>query len=207
MNMKHLFTILLAFLGLATMQLPAAEVPAKIGTAGAALTSMEASFTHVKTVKATGKSITFTGTYYYTATDRLAMHYAQDSEGLVLNADRFFIRRGGKANKGHISKVNQMEKLSALLFSCIRGEVQSVADENNATLAVKSEKSAWVITLTAKKKASKGYAKIVLRYRQDDGLLESLRFEEFNGNVNEYTLKDCKAGVVIPAAKFDIPKK
>ena len=207
MNMKHLFTILLAFLGLATMQLPAAEVPAKTGTAGAALTSMEASFTHVKTVKATGKSTTFTGTYYYTATDRLAMHYNQDSEGLVLNADRFFIRRGGKANKGHISKVNQMEKLSALLFACIRGEVQSVADENNATLAVKSEKSAWVITLTAKKKASKGYAKIVLRYRQDDGLLESLRFEEFNGNVNEYTLKDCKAGVVIPAAKFDIPKK
>ena len=205
--MKHLFTILLAFLGLAALQLPAADVPAKIGTAGAALTSMEASFTHVKTVKATGKTTTFTGTYYYTATDRLAMHYDQASEGLVLNADRFFIRRGGKANTGHSKNVHQMEQLSTLLFACIRGEVQSVADSNNATLAVKAEKSAWTITLTAKKKASKGYAKIVLRYRQDDGLLESLRFEEFNGNVNEYTLKDCKAGVVIPAAKFDIPKK
>ena len=205
--MKHLFTILLAFFGIAAMQLPAADVPAKIGTAGAALTTMEASFTHVKTVKATGKSTTFTGTYYYSATDRLAMHYDQASEGLVLNADRFFIRRGGKANKGHIKNVKQMEQLSALLFACIRGEVQKVADENNATLAVKTEKGAWVITLTAKKKASKGYANIILRYRQDDGLLEALRFEEFNGNVNDYTLKDCKTGAVIPAAKFDIPKK
>ena len=197
--MKHLFTILLAFLGLGAIALPAAEVPAKIGTAGAALTTVEASFTHVKTVKATGKTTTFTGTYYYSATDRLA--------GIVLSGDRFFIRRGGKANKGHIKNVHQMEQLSGILFACIRGEVQDVADNNNATLAVKTEKSAWIITLTAKKKASKGYAKIVLRYRQSDGLLESLRFEEFNGNVNEYTLSNCKTGGVIPAAKFDIPKK
>lgn len=205
--MKHLFTILLAFLGLGAIALPAAEVPAKIGTAGAALTTVEASFTHVKTVKATGKTTTFTGTYYYSATDRLAMHYDQASEGIVLSGDRFFIRRGGKANKGHIKNVRQMEQLSGILFACIRGEVQDVADNNNATLAVQTEKSAWIITLTAKKKASKGYAKIVLRYRQSDGLLESLRFEEFNGNVNEYTLSNCKTGGVIPAAKFDIPKK
>lgn len=206
--MKKIATLILTFLGIAAVTpASAVEIPELIGTAGASLTTVEAAFTHTRTVKASGKTTTYTGTYYYNATDRLAMHYDQDSEGLILSSGRFFIRRSGKANKGQIQKVNQMEQLSDILFACIRGEVAKAARDNDATLSLKTEKSAWVVTLTANKKSAKGYAKVVLRYRRSDGVLEGLRMEEFNGNVNDYALRNCKTGVVIPADKFDIPKK
>lgn len=200
--------MILTALGLAAAApVRAQNALASVEAAGEKLTSIEASFTHVKTIKASGKSSTFTGTCYYKGPDKMAMIYEQESEGLVLNGKDFFVRRGGKAHKGDINKVKQMGQLSSILFSCIRGHAADVATEHNATLTTKKEKGSIVATMTAKKKSSKGFSKIILRYRQSDGMLEYIRMEEFSGTTNEYTLTGQKSGVTIPADRFTIPKK
>lgn len=206
--MKQFVILLLTVLGFPI----AAPVQAQntldvLESACSGIKSVEASFIHVKTVKATGKSTTFTGRYYYTSPDKMAMAYDQDSEGLVLSGNQFYIRRGGKTHKGEIQRVKQMRQLSEILFACIRGKVRGVAEGNGADLSAKTEKGFHNVTLTAKKKASKGFSRIVLRYRASDGLLTYLLMEEFSGTTNEYTLTDPKSVAEIAAARFAIPKK
>ena len=64
----------------------------------------------------------------------------------------------------------------------------------------------YVVTLTARKKASKGYSKITLKYRKSDCLITGLSLEEFSGAVNTYVLSSLRTGETIPPAVFNIPK-
>ena len=144
---------------------------------------------------------------YYTAPDKLAMVYDQDSEGLVINGTKLFIRRGGKTNKGDTRHNNQMDHLSSTLFACMKGELQKAADDNNADITTKTVGNEYEVTLKARKKASKGFSCITLRYRKSDCQIVSMRLEEFSGVTNEYKMTECKVGQSIPSTRFDIPKK
>lgn len=180
----------------------------RIEATGAALTSLEGSFSQTKTVKANGKTSSFSGTFYFVAPGQLAMAYKEATEGLVLSNGKFFIRRGGKAHKGELKHNKQMEQLSDVLFGCLQGRVRAVAEDNDATSSVKKDKDGTVVvTLLARKKSSKGFARIVLRYRPSDLLLTGVLLEEGSGNINEYTLTTPVAGGTIPASRFEIPKK
>lgn len=179
----------------------------QISQANASLKTMEAGFTQTKTIKANGKTSSFSGTMYYSAPDKLAMVYDQSSEGLVINGTKLFIRRGGKSNKGDTRHNKQMDHLSSTLFSCMKGDLQKAADDNNADISVKTVKDCYEVTIKARKKASKGFSVILLRYRKSDCLITSMRLEEFSGVTNEYTMTDCKVGEAIPATRFDLPKK
>ena len=61
---------------------------------------------------------------YYSAPDKLAMAYDQESEGLVINGTKLYIRRGGKTNKGDTRHNKQMDQLSETLFSCLKGNLK-----------------------------------------------------------------------------------
>lgn len=206
MFMKKILTLCL--LSLMTVFAARAEgVLDKIAAANASLKTMEAGFAQTKTIKASGKTTSFTGTMYYSAPDKLTMAYDQDSEGLVINGTKLYIRRGGKTNKGDTRHNKQMEQLSETLFSCMKGDLQKVADDNNADISVKTVKDTYEVTIKARKKASKGFSCITLRYRKSDCLILSMRLEEFSGVTNEYTMTSSKVGESIPATRFEIPKK
>lgn len=205
--MKKIATLILTLAALVPAWAGGDDTLDRIEAAGAGLTTLEGSFSQTRTVKANGKSSTFSGSFYFSAPDRMAMIYKEDSEGLVLSGDKFFIRRGGKSHKGEISHNKQMGHLASVLFDCVRGQVRSVAEANNATTAVKTERGTCVVTLTAKKKTSKGFARIVLRYRSNDMMLTGVLLEESSGTINEYTLSGHVAGGTIPASRFDIPRK
>jgi len=207
--MKKIFTLLLLSLTALTGAFAASAdgILEQIAEAGKALKTMEAGFQQTKTIKASGKSSDFTGTMFYSAPDRLAMVYDQEGEGLIINGTKLFIRRGGKTNKGDTRHNKQMDQLSEILFSCLKGELQAAADSNNADITAKTVGDEYEVTIKARKKASKGFSLIVLRYRKSDCQILSMRLEEFSGVTNEYKMTACKTGHSIPQTRFDFPKK
>ena len=205
--MKKIAILLLSLLTLAPAWAGGDDILDRIEASGASLTTLEGSFSQTRTIKANGKSTQMSGSFYFSSPDRMSMIYNEESEGLVLNGNKFYIRRGGKSHKGEISHNKQMEQLANVLFGCVQGQVRAVAEANNASTSITSEKGCTVVTLTAKKKSSKGFSRIVLRYRNGDLLLTSVLLEESSGTKNEYTLSSPVTGSAIPASRFDIPKK
>lgn len=205
--MKKIATLILTLFALVPAWAGGDDTLDRIEAAGSGLTSLEGSFSQARTIKASGKTSNFSGSFYFCAPDQLSMIYNEESEGLVLNKDKFFIRRGGKAHKGVISHNKHMEQLSSVLFDCVRGKVRAVAEANNATTAVSSERGTCVVTITAKKKSSKGFTRIVLRYSSSDMMLTGVLLEESSGTINEYKLSQLTGGKQIPASRFEIPKR
>ena len=181
-----------------------AAILSQIESANSSLSTVQASFTH-KNVKS-GKTSNYSGTYYYSA-GSLAMAYTTDEESLIATPSALYVKHKGKVHKGDPAHNARMRSLSNTLINCIKGKITTVAEENKADWSLKNDGSLYSITITAKKKASKGYASITLKYRKSDCLLTALRLEEFNGTVNEYALSDIKTGVSVSADLFKIPSK
>jgi outer membrane lipoprotein-sorting protein len=76
------------------------------------------------------------------------------------------------------------------LMNCISGDWKKIATENNADYTVTEKGANKVVTLTAKKAATRGYSKIVITYRKSDNLPVELVFEEFNGTVTTYKMSN-----------------
>ena len=100
-----------------------------------------------------------------------------------------------------------MRTMSQTLLNCIEGNVEAVAQENEADVMSSESAKTRKITVTARKKSVRGYETIELRYRKSDGMVEYIKLVEFNGNVNEYMISACKKGVTLPADAFEIPER
>lgn len=181
-----------------------AEIISKIEKSNSNVGNIEASFSH-RNVK-NGKTSNFSGTYYYSG-GKLAMVYTVDSEALVVNDSHLYLKHGKKVTKGDIRNNARMRGFAGTLINCIKGNISAVAKDNNADWSLTQDSSSYVVTVKARKKASKGYSKIVLRYRKSDCLLTGITLEEFNGTVNEYKLSSPKTGGAIPVDVFKIPSK
>lgn len=167
------------------------------------VTTIEANFTH--RYSKGNKSKDFAGTCYFSAPGSLAMAYTVDTEALIINAGRLYARRDKKVTKGDTHN-GQVRSLTTTLINCIKGRILTVAEDNNAEWSLMEAGGNYVVTLTARKKASKGYSKITLKYRKSDCLITGLSLEEFNGAVNTYVLSSLRTGETIPPAVFNIPK-
>ena len=100
-----------------------------------------------------------------------------------------------------------MRGMSATLLNCVKGDTQKVADENDADIQVQNFARSTDVTITAHKKAVRGYSRIELSYRKSDGLLQYMKLTEFSGAVNEYKMTGFLQSAALPADAFTIPAK
>jgi len=163
----------------------------KIAAANAKVASLQAHFDQDRFLKATGKTIPMTGVFYYSSPDRMSMVYSKPAnELLVIDGTQFFMYRGGARNLFDTSKNQMMKSLSDCLLGCVRGDVAAVAGANNAAVSATEAGESYVVTLSAKGKAARGYSKITLTYRKSDCVLTKMVMEEFSGVVNTYVMTD-----------------
>ena len=167
---------------------------------------LEASFTHTKT--AAGVTEKDSGKIYYAAPGSLSLHYAAPSTNLVvIDGTSVFIRQAGRERRFDTTKNAPMRGMSATLLNCVKGDTQKVADENDADIQVQNFARSTDVTITARRKAVRGYSRIELSYRKSDGLLQYMKLTEFNGNVNEYKMTNFVQSATLPADAFTIPTK
>ena len=160
------------------------------GVAGFSQT-IESKFTHTKQIKASGKTTDMAGTMTFVSPDKLTMNYTDPAgDFFIIDGKNVKINMGGKKHNVNAEKVARVRTQTNTLLNCIKGNYEQAAIDNNTDTEIKEEGGNKIVTLTAKKKSPKGYARIVLTYGKADNMLHHMVLEEFGGVVNTYTLSD-----------------
>lgn len=147
----------------------------------------ENNFTQTKTIKASGKKIVSEGTYSFTAPDQLVMQYSKpDGDFFIIDGPLIrFDLRGTAAELDTSSNPLARAQRNTLLNS-LTGNYKAIATDMDASISEVQKGAVKTVTITANKKAAKGYSKLVLTYKGEQ--LKNMLLEEFNGITNEYVL-------------------
>ena len=151
----------------------------------------ECHFTQSKFIKASGKTIESEGNLKLLSSDNLEMNYTKPA-GDYFIVDGKTVKMNIKGNKSVVDteKNATMRGMRNTLMNCITGNWKQAAADNNAESSVTEKGSNKVVTLTAKKTGTRGYAKITVSYRKSDNLPVELVLEEFNGTVTTYKMSN-----------------
>ncbi|MDE6872727.1 MAG: outer membrane lipoprotein carrier protein LolA [Bacteroidales bacterium] len=175
----------------------------RIESMNASIKTIEAHFDQTKTLPASGKEIKSEGTLYFTAKDRMSMVYSSpESDLFIIDGTKVSMSHGGRKNVYDTSRNALMGSLSATLLGCITGQVRPLAMENDAEIAAEQTKDGYLVTMTARKKAAKGYSSIVLLYDLKTCVLKRMEMVEFSKISNLYEMSSIKTGGAIPPAVY-----
>lgn len=195
--MKHTIAFLLALLAFATLHASNDATLAKIASGNQKVNSLIINFSQTK-VLANKQSQSLNGVLYYTNEGKMAMNYEKPAgDRFVISGNKVMHIKSGKRKTFDMAKTASVKSLANSLLWALSGQVQKVADANNADIAVEESSDNYTVTLTARKRQVKGYAKLVLIYSKKNGLLQSLSMEEFNHVVNTYSMQSVKSNTAI----------
>ena len=97
-----------------------------------------------------------------------------------------------------------MQSLANIFLYGFQGKIQDLADENNYSLATKTEGGFYVVTGTVKKKKllGIGYERVVFKYHTDSLLLKEITLLDYSGNVDTYIISNVKYDGAVDPNKF-----
>jgi len=148
----------------------------------------ECSFTQARTIQASGKVIKSAGVVSFKAPDQLTMTYTDpEGEYLVISGPMLRSNTMGQQISVDTDKNARFRGLKNTLLNCITGKYEQAAADNDAELEVSEKGGVKTVSMTARKAAVRGYAKIILEYAK--GLPVRMVLEEFGGISTEYLFK------------------
>ena len=172
--MKKLLTLVVAMLAFA-----------------ASAQKVECHFQQSKFIKASGKTIASEGNLKLYSNDKLEMNYTNPAgDYFIIDGKTIKINVRGKKSVVDTEKNAAMRVQRNTLMNCISGNSKQAATDNDATTSMVEKGGNKVVTITAKKAGTRGYAKIVITYRKSDNLPVEMVMEEFNGTVTTYKMSN-----------------
>ena len=169
--------------------------------------SIKSDFRQLRTLKASGKTISLEGVLYYTRADKMSMRYSvPKTDLLIINSGKLYMNRGGKSSLFDTGKNARMKSLSSTLLDCVAGNPAKVADDNNADLRVLPSSDSYVVTISAKPGTSNKYSRIQLTYRKSDCVLVKMIMDEPTGVSNVYEMSSVEKNVSVSDSEYVIPK-
>lgn len=199
---KILFLIAGVFAAFSASAADTEAILAKIEKANASYTSMTCKIDQIR--KLPNKSqVNLACDFYFKTPDKLAMIYTEPAtDRLIINGKKLYLNRGGKASTFSLDKSAAVGSLATSLLNAVTGHVQAVADANNADYTVVEDSKFYIVTISARQKAPKGYSKITLYYRKSDCLLETMKMEEFTRVTNVYKMNSFAKNVSVDDSVF-----
>ncbi|MGN0188377.1 MAG: outer membrane lipoprotein carrier protein LolA [Candidatus Cryptobacteroides sp.] len=169
--------------------------------------TLTATFAQAK-VLVSGKEITSGGKLYFSAPDRMSMIYDNPEGDLfIIDGADLYMSKGKTAHLYDTKKNALMGSLSATLLHCVRGEIEELAEENDADVKTESLKGSIRVTITARKKVAKGYSSIILLYDAAASTLTKMELVEPNGIRNIYEMSSFAVNPPVDDAVYSYPKK
>lgn len=149
-----------------------------------------------------GKIKKCNGNVYYSAPNRLSMHFTNNDK-IIVSGDKIFFDHG-MFHGTYSDRHKLMRGVKSILLYAFQGKCRQLADECNFAISTKEEKNEYVVTLTSKKKVLLGFNHIVLHY-STDFRLKKFEYTASNGDHSIYTLSNLKYDVKIDddVFKFD----
>lgn len=203
MRKLYIFIIILLFPLIAISQTAAIAL---IKKANSTHSNIICHFSQQRHTISLNKVETLEGTLYYSATDRMSMHYTNPpTDLLVINSDQFYMVSGKRKKFFNLTQNASISSLAHLLLNSMNGDMKAIQQETGAILKYTEDANYHIFTFTQTKQQRRGYRSITLKYAKSDLLLHFMRLEEFSGNYNTYTLTN--HNFKIPSSdKYKIPK-
>ena len=207
--MKKL-AVLISVILAAALSVNAAEIPAKtkavlaeIEKANSSLTTITSPVTETRTMP-NGKSFVSSGDFYYTSPNLLAIRYITPAgDYLVINTeDVAQKKKQGKTFKLSIKKNQTMQHLSNTVLWCISGKLISLAEANDASVAVSEANGMINVVFTPGGKTSKEFKKIELSYDKATKRIKTMAMTDKGNIVTKYTMDSPQYGAQIPASVY-----
>ncbi len=154
--------------------------------------NVECKFQQSKFIKASGKTIESEGTLKLNkSAEKLEMNYSKPAgDYFIIDGKTMKINVKGKKSVVDTDKNAAMRAQRNTLINCISGNYKQAATDNNAECTISEKGSNKIVTLKAKKTATRGYNKIVITYRKSDNLPIEMVMEEFNGTTTTYKMSN-----------------
>lgn len=163
----------------------------EIYDANSRFNTIECDFTEVKTLKASGRKIEYSGKMTVTLPDGMRMIYdIPEGDIFIIEGKTLRMSRGKKTGTYNLEKNESMRNLAELLLNCMTGDIVSIADKYDAVVTSKDTGENVMVRLDSRKKATRGYDVIELLFNQDSLLLDSITLVEYSGNSTTYTMHD-----------------
>ena len=207
--MKKL-AVLISVILAAALSVNAAEIPAKtkavlaeIEKANSSLTTITSPVTETRTMP-NGKSFVSSGDFYYTSPNLLAIRYITPAgDYLVVNTeDVAQKKKQGRTFKLSIKKNQTMQHLSNTLLWCVSGKLISLAEANDASVAVSEANGMINVVFTPGGKTSKEFKKIELSYDKATKRIKTMAMTDKGNIVTKYTMDSPQYGALIPASVY-----
>ncbi|MCQ2148282.1 MAG: outer-membrane lipoprotein carrier protein LolA [Bacteroidales bacterium] len=178
------------------------EILSKIEKTNSTYTSVKGGFTQTK-ILATKARKTLKGDFYISGKDNLAMIYSEPAtDRVIVSGAKLYLNRNAKPSQFDLTKSAAMASLANSLLYAVKGKVVDLASTNKADYTVMEDTKYYTINVTAKTQAARGYARITLKYRKSDCVLEVMEMEEFNHTVDVYQMDSITKNASIDASVF-----
>lgn len=143
-------------------------------------------FTRIQTLPVTGKVTHGGGRVTLEAPDKLEMIY-DDPQGdyLIIDGATLSSCTGKSKMKVNTERNKMFRNLRNTLMNCITGKYEQVAMDNDADFKVEDGSGVRTVTITARKAALTGYARIIIDYGRKNLPLRMV-MEEFGGLLTEF---------------------
>lgn len=194
---RFLITLAAATFSLAAFADNSAYILSHIESLNANVKTLSARFEQTKTMPGGKVNIKSEGDFEYALEgDKFSMIYSKPAgENFIIDGKTLSMCRGGKSSKFDLTKTPSMNALANTLLYSVKGTLRRLSNEVNANIATEETSKEYIVTLTAKKKEAKGYAKIVLSYDKNSCILQDMLMEEFTGIKTEYKMLGIKKNV------------
>ena len=162
-----------------------ARILSEIASAPARSVKIERRF--LETRNFPGKSeVQLEGELRYDTGTALSMIY-DNGEKFIIDGDAMTIDRDGKHQIFDTSKNLMMKGLSHALLYSFKGTPDALASEQGCDLTTGTSGEEYLVTLTSRKKAARGYSRIEIHYGIAAGEIRSMRMDEVTGASTYYT--------------------
>ncbi len=187
--MKKIFLIVLTLATvLAANAQNSADILKKIASAAIGNGNVVGRFTEVRipAIKEQAK-VTLKGKLVFKKDDFLNMDY-DNGDKFTINGHEMIITQSGKAVVLDLNKNQLMKSLGQTLICSFRGLLSKLAEEQNADINAIKEGKDFVVTLTARKKSTRGCSKLVVRYDASNCIIKGMQIDEMTGASTIYTM-------------------
>jgi len=164
--------------------------------------SIESNFEQVKHLEIFSDDVLSKGTFYYQATDKIAMiYYSPVKYGMVISGDILKTDSNGKISTISLSSNKMMKELQKMISACMTGDIFGLAKGYKAEYF--EDKSDYLVTLEPESTAIKSYITVFrIYFDKDNMLVKRLRIEEGSADYTEYKFSEQKINAGIKVEIF-----
>jgi len=195
----YIFAILLLTAGV-----NAEELSDKVLALNSKIQNFTGTFSETKSMPKLKKETHKSGNIYFLSPNDLLMDYTDPkTDWSLLGENLFKVQRGSHVQKFNLKKEDdRMSVFHKTLIYSMRGDVESVAKVNDAT--IKAENTGVEICFHLKKNKPQkiGVTEMLLVYDAPTGLIKTLKLIEANGISTTYTTQNMQSNTTIDKAVF-----